>query len=402
MGSVKKLSKNREIKTERNCHLCGLSKSEPISQDTSYEWPISYMKSREFKKGDILFKKGDKASKIFYIKKGSIKLEEINKRIGEGAVIGEMGLFSPFKERTATAVCETDLFAYTMDRNELVKLCQKDCYRVFNLMQLSFKRFIENITRETEARERIKNELRIAREIQMSMLPRKFPPFPDRKEFDIFATIDPAKEVGGDFYDFFFIDQNKLCLLIGDVSGKGVPAALFMAISKTSLKTEALDGFSPEEILYRVNNILIPDNDACMFVTLFCLIINVDTGEVQFSNGGHNPPLVYRDGGDFEFLDMPKSCVIGVMENAKFEGRKLMLKPNDMIFLYTDGVTEAMNPQNQLFTETRLKQCLSSLKTKGIKDIISGTQKEIHSFVQDAPQSDDITILSLKYKGKEA
>ena len=232
------------------------------------------------------------------------------------------------------------------------------------------------------------------------MLPRIFPPFPERKEFDIFATMDPAKEVGGDFYDFFFIDNKKLCVIIGDVSGKGVPAALFMAISKTMLKTEALRGLPPREILTIVNDALCLDNQMCMFVTVVCLILDTETGEAQYSNGGHNPPLLCGQNGCFEFINVPKGFVVGAMEHLQCEGKNLLLKPSDTIFLYTDGVTEAMNPKKELFSENRLKESLEVVKEKDLKDIVSNMRQEIRKHAQEEPQSDDITMLLLRYNGK--
>jgi sigma-B regulation protein RsbU (phosphoserine phosphatase) len=231
------------------------------------------------------------------------------------------------------------------------------------------------------------------------MLPQVFPPFPDRKEFEIFATMDAAKEVGGDFYDFFFVDKHKLCMIIGDVSGKGVPAALFMAISKTLFKSEALRGLPPAEVLTVVNNLLCPDNQMCMFVTVFCLMLNTETGEIEFSNGGHNPPLLCSAKGCFQFLEIPKGFVVGAMENTSCISKTIILQPGDTIFLYTDGVTEAMNPQKQLFSEERLKEGLCRAQDKDIKDIVGSIRQDLRDYVQDEPQSDDITMLVLKYNG---
>lgn len=357
------------------------------------------MKKETHKKGEVLFKKGDAADKMFYIKKGSIRLAELNIVIAKDQVIGEMGIFSPFKERTASAVCEEDLEVYTMGRDEVIKFFGSDPQLAINLMQISIKRFMENLRRETEAKERIESELRIARDIQTSMLPQKFPPFPDRKEFEIFALMDPAKEVGGDFYDFFFVDHDRLCFVIGDVSGKGVPAALFMAITKTLLKTEALRGNSTEEVIKRVNDIICPDNPSCMFVTIFCIMLDLRTGVVQFANGGHNPPLVCGNGRCFEFINVPKGCVVGAMEGSKVGTGTLKLSPGDVIFLYTDGVTEAMDPQNRLFSEPRLKEALARLTDRNVTEIVKEMREEIRKYAQDAPQSDDITMLVLKYKG---
>jgi sigma-B regulation protein RsbU (phosphoserine phosphatase) len=272
--------------------------------------------------------------------------------------------------------------------------------RTFQDMVENLKLHMKELERTTAAKERIESELRVATEIQTSMLPRVFPPFPDRKEFDIFATMTPAREVGGDFYDFFFVDENKLCFVIGDVCGKGIPAALFMAISKTLLKTEALRGLSPEQILTRVNNILYPDNELSMFFTGLCVTLDTTSGEIIFSNGGHNPPLISTAEGKFQFIEMSKNLVVGVMPNAKFERQKLILKPNDIIFMYTDGVTEAENPDEQLFSSDRLKICLSNLQDKDPTYIINSIEAEIKAFTQEMPQSDDITMLAVQFYGK--
>jgi sigma-B regulation protein RsbU (phosphoserine phosphatase) len=276
----------------------------------------------------------------------------------------------------------------------------EDLANTFNTMTSNLKTYMENLRETTAAKERIESDLRIAGEIQASMLPRTFPPFPNRKEVDIFATIEPAKEVGGDFYDFFFVKENKLCFLIGDVSGKGVPAALFMAATKTLLKNEALRDISSGEILFQVNNTLCPDNDACMFATIACAILNTETGEVELSNAGHNPPLIYRGSRGFEFVDVPKGIAAGVMEDTGYDKIKLTLKPGDIIFLYTDGVTEAMNPEGELFSEERLRQCLSVLKPKDVENVINLVRAEITTFVREALQADDITMLALEFKGK--
>jgi sigma-B regulation protein RsbU (phosphoserine phosphatase) len=267
----------------------------------------------------------------------------------------------------------------------------------FNKMASDLSKYIEELQRITMEKQRIESELRIASEIQTSMLPRIFPPFPEIKEFSIFATMDPAREVGGDLYDFFMIGKNKLCFIIGDASGKGVPAALFMAISKMLLKNEALRDIPPNEVLCRVNNILCPENETNMFITVLCMMLDINTGELEFSNGGHNPPLVCNGNGGFSFVDLPKGCAVGVMEDSVFESKKTILKSNDVIFLYTDGVTEAMNPENNQFSNERLRDCLVSLKDKNIEDIIHGVRQEVSVFTQGNIQSDDITMLAVKY-----
>jgi serine phosphatase RsbU (regulator of sigma subunit) len=363
------------------------------------QWPIAFMSREHFKKGEYLFKIGDPAEKLFYIGGGVVRLPELNRCINAGQVIGEMGIFSPCKERTASAIAEEDLEVFTMGREEVRRFMSRDPGMAIDLIQLSIKRFIENLKVETEARERINSELRIAREIQTTMLPRTFPPFPGRKEFEIYAMMEPAKEVGGDLYDFFFVAPNRLCILVGDVSGKGVPAALFMAISKTLLKSEAMRGYTASEILSRVNNLLCPDNPSCMFVTVFCVILNTDTGEVECCSGGHNRPLLCTADGRVEYLEVPPGFVLGFQENFTFESKRLQLKRGEMIFLYTDGVTEAQNSGSEFFSDNRLKACVSSVRNRELPQIIAGVQQEIAVHTQDEPQFDDITMLALKYRG---
>ena len=371
-----------------------------LSLGVSPQWPIVSMHKECFTKGEYLFKAGDKADRLFYIHKGYIRLPEINKVVKAGQVIGEMGVFSPGRERTASAICEEDLEAYTMDREEVMEFFRSDPSLAIELLQVSNKRFIENIKAEAEAKERIQSELRIAHDIQASMLPRMFPPFPERKDFEIFATMDPAREVGGDFYDFFLVNKNKLCLVIGDVSGKGVPAALFMAISKALFKSEAVRGFPANEIISRVNNLLCQDNQMCMFVTVFVMLLNTETGEVEYCSGGHNPPLLCIRNGSVEYVQALKGMGVGVLENSKCISRKMTLKPGDLFFLYTDGITEAMNSQQQLFSDARLKSCVARLCDLDLPEIVAGVRQEIAAHVGEEAQSDDITMLALRYKGR--
>ncbi|HCJ66859.1 MAG TPA: hypothetical protein DHV62_05910 [Elusimicrobia bacterium] len=203
--------------------------------------------------------------------------------------------------------------------------------------------------------------------------------------------------MGGDFYDFFLITEKKLGFLIADVSGKGVPAALFMVITKTLIRNEAQKGDSPHEILSRVNKLLYPDNDTCMFVTTLFAILNADTGEVEFANAGHNPPLIYRKSQGFEFVKVDGGFVLGPMPTVKLTTSRIQLNRNDIMFLYTDGVTEAMNPEGKLFSENRLKQLLSQSKPDSLKGLIQYVRKEIANYAQTAPQSDDITLFALEY-----
>ena len=364
--------------------------------DFTFEKLIPYMTKEVYKKDIVLFNKDDKADKIFYIQKGQLKLVEINKVAGKGEIIGETGIFSPFHKRTLSAVCETDLEVFAIDQEKIVKVLYRSPNLLLGLLQLSIKRFSVNLKETITEKERIESELKIARSIQASMLPTKFP---ERKDIDIFAIMEPAREVGGDFYDFFFIDKNKICMIIGDVSGKGITAALFMVISKTLLKTESLRGLEPGEILYRVNNLLYPENEECMFVTVFCSILDIKTGELRYANAGHNPPLLYTASDGFEFMDVNKGFVLAGMNNVKFASEKIYLKHDDVIFLYTDGVTEAMNPDKKQFSNNRLLQTLLKIKEKNARICIEGVREDVRSFVKEEPQSDDITMIALKYNG---
>jgi len=277
----------------------------------------------------------------------------------------------------------------------------EDLAAAFNKMTADLKEYIRNLQETTTVKERIESELRVATEIQASMLPRLFPPFPNRKEFDLYATMVPAREVGGDFYDFFFISPTRLCIIIGDVCGKGIPAALFMAICKTLLRTEALHTSDPGEVLFNVNNTLYPDNEASMFFTGLCAMLDTDTGEITIANGGHNPPLLCPAGREFEYIQLPRGLVVGAMPDTKYESQTYKLKPHDTLVMYTDGVTEAMNRENQLYSEARLLSCLNTLRDKSVTDIIHGIKADLDIFVQGTPQSDDITMVVLEFNGPQ-
>ncbi|MEW6141664.1 MAG: SpoIIE family protein phosphatase [Chloroflexota bacterium] len=276
----------------------------------------------------------------------------------------------------------------------------EDLAKAFNKMTADLKVHIAELQKTTAARERIESELRVATEIQTSMLPRLFPPFPGRREFEIYATMQPAREVGGDFYDFFFVRHNKLCFTIGDVCGKGIAAALFMAITKTLLKTEGMSDIPPDEILTRTNNILVPENDASMFATVFCGILDTRTGELAYANAGHLPPLLSTDDGVFDFMKVPKGLAIGPMEGLTFQCQSLFLKPGDAIFLYTDGVTEAADPDNKLYSEARLRVTINRVKDSDTAGMIKTVHEDIVAFARGAEQADDITMLALRFKGQ--
>jgi len=267
----------------------------------------------------------------------------------------------------------------------------------FQYMQDSLKRYIEELTKTVAEKERIESELKIARKIQEGILPKRFPPFPEKEELDLYAVLEPAREVGGDFYDFFLIDENHLCMVIGDVSDKGVPAALFMSVTKTLIKAKATQGLEPENILTRVNEDLVLNNPSLMFVTLFLCILDINSGKLTYSNGGHNPPLILRRAGQIETLPLTGDMALGVMENIRYSSKEMILQPGDTIFLYTDGVTEAMNEKGDFFSETRLKELLLRFNGLTSQSLIEKVLESIKEFSKGCLQSDDITMLALKY-----
>ena len=271
--------------------------------------------------------------------------------------------------------------------------------QAFQRMETELETSIENLKNTTTVKERMESELNIGRKIQMSMIPLTFPPFPDRREFSIYATLQPAREVGGDFYDFFFIDENRFCLCIGDVSGKGVPAALFMAVTKTLIKSRATDDFSTASIITHVNDELSRDNEAYMFVTIFMGILDIKTGALVYTNAGHNPPYIIREDDSIERLDQKHGPVVGAMDGLAYKEDKTNLTRGDMLLLYTDGITEAMDPAKNLFSEKRLAELLSSQKHKSAEEVVQSTVIEVKRFEDGMDQADDITVLGAQYFG---
>ncbi|NJO91626.1 MAG: serine/threonine-protein phosphatase [Chloroflexia bacterium] len=231
------------------------------------------------------------------------------------------------------------------------------------------------------------------------MLPHVFPAFPSREEFDIFAVMEPAKEVAGDFYDFFFIDEDNFCIVISDVSGKGVPSALFMVIAKTLLQAEAQRGYAIKDVLFNVNNALSRNNETSMFATLFCGVINLKTGKLRMVNAGHNPPIMGNNKEGYKFIELNHNIALGVLDNFEFSAGETQLQPGDRILLYTDGITEAFNPEGEVFSEDRLMSTIISNGYANNMQLIQQIQQEIKNFTLDAEQSDDITILAITYNG---
>jgi len=270
----------------------------------------------------------------------------------------------------------------------------------FNAMTRQLTATIAQLQQTTAAKERMQTELDIGRSIQMSMVPLTFPAFPDRTDFDVHAALKPAFEVGGDFYDFFLTGDDTLCVCIADVSGKGVPAALFMAVTRTLVKTHAKLGASSDEILEKVNDDLAKDNDACMFVTLFLALLDLKTGVLRFTNAGHNPSYVKRKAtGAIERLDKLHGPVIAAMEEIPYGSGETTLAKGDTLFLYTDGVNEAMNAKQELFTEERLAGLLQNNTWTTSDGAVKVVLDDVWKFQGAADQSDDVTVVALRYLG---
>lgn len=261
-------------------------------------------------------------------------------------------------------------------------------------------KYIDNLSTAISEKQRMGTELRIASLIQQGSLPSVFPAFPDRKEFDLFASMEPAKEVGGDFYDFFLIDSDHLALVMADVSGKGVPAAVFMMATKILINERAHVGGTPAEILSVVNDRICEHNGAEMFVTVWLGILEISTGKLTFANAGHDDPAISVGGGNFDTVKSKHGLVIGAMGGLKYKDSEIVLGKGDKIFLYTDGVPEATNKNNELFTAQRMIDVLNTEKPSAPESVIKTVREKVREFTGDAPQFDDITMLCFEYKGK--
>lgn len=273
----------------------------------------------------------------------------------------------------------------------------------FNAMTTELQTYIKNLEQITAEKERIATELNVATNIQKNMLPCIFPPYPDRKDFDIYAVMYPAKEVGGDFYDFYLLDENHLVITIADVSDKGIPAAMFMVITKTILKNFAMSMTSPDDfsaVVQCANRQLCENNEEMMFVTVFMGMLDLKTGKFIYVNAGHTPPMIRhkrKDDSTFEYLPVEKNCVLGINEEAQFKQQEVYLKQGDELFLYTDGVTEAINKEKKLYSIERLYSNLNKINQKSsCQDILRDVKLSIDEFAQGMYQSDDITMLAIK------
>ena len=328
--------------------------------------------------------------------------ENLSDRILENKVFENVYLFDEKRETFFPEVMKYK------ENNDMTAVSEKmssiNVHNEIGTLADSFAEFAEEIDRHTNEiiklngeKQKIAAELSLATNIQSSMLPDKFP---DRKEFDIFASMDPAKEVGGDFYDFFLIDEDHLAVVIADVSGKGVPAALFMMSSMILINDHALMGGTPAEILERINNQICKTNKAHMFVTVWLGILEISTGKLTASSAGHEFPMINTN-GKFELLKDKHGMPVGAFKKTKYKDYELTLKKGDIIFLYTDGVAEATNADNQLFGTDRTLDALNKNPDAAPEELLKNVRAAVDEFVKDAPQFDDLTMLGFRYFGKE-
>lgn len=274
----------------------------------------------------------------------------------------------------------------------------------FDDLEITINKTIEEISMIWKSLEEhdqlisIQQDLHTAREMQLAILPKTFPPFPDRTEFSISASMIAAKEVGGDFFDFFMIDNQRLGFVIGDVSGKGVTAAIFMAVSRTLIRATGIKGVSTEECMNYVNRLLCSESASCMFVTVFYGILNTTNGEVEYVNGGHNPPYVLSN-NIVRKVEMTGGTILGCMDDFSYRSKKIQLSPGDLLFLFTDGVTEAFNTKEELYGDERLVTFLEAHNSTPIEEIVKKSNQSVSDFSAGVPQSDDITLLAIRYHG---
>lgn len=290
-------------------------------------------------------------------------------------------------------VARLDLLEQIRKKDEIGTLA-----RAIGRMETDIVQYVENLTAVTAEKERIGTELNVATQIQADMLPRIFPPFPERDEFDIYATMTPAREVGGDFYDFFLVDQDHLAVVIADVSGKGVPAALFMVIVKTLIKNHTQTGMAPDQVFETVNRQLCENNEAGMFVTAFLGVLETSTGRFTYVNAGHNPPLAALGGRPYDWLPSKRGFVLAGLEGVRYRQQEIVLCPGDSIFCYTDGVTEALDPADALYSEARLRAFFRGRDLEGrpLAEQLDLLRRDIAAFAAGAEQADDITMLLLR------
>ena len=358
--------------------------------------------------GEVLLEPGQDNHYLYLLKDGrlQVRLESADSDLGfpiePGECVGEMSIIDG-KPVSAFVVAEQPSEVVAIPNNVFWQDLAPVPGVARNLMQLLAERMRKRIDVTVRALEQqlrlehLERELDVAKDIQASMLPRQVPLFPDHPRADVYAVMKPAREVGGDFFDAFPLDENRICIAVGDVSGKGVPAALFMVRTLTELRTVLHRGDSLARAIARLNVSLCQNNDRCMFVSLFVGILDTSNGCLRYANCGHNPPLVGSGDAGYEFLDLADGIIAGVEEHAVYAEQELTLAPGARLVLYTDGVTEAQRKDKQFFTEKRLQSLLSDMEPQDAFGTVQNVQRAVEAFTGDAPQFDDITLLVLRY-----
>ncbi|MBI5570416.1 MAG: SpoIIE family protein phosphatase [Desulfomonile tiedjei] len=315
---------------------------------------------------------------------------------GGVALILGRSMARPFV-RLRDAVTQIGEGNFTVDVDEKGTLEVRDLARSFNRLGGELTQYVQDYCEAVASTERIECELSAAARIQMSLVPHTFPPFPGHGEFEIHALLVPARAVGGDFYDFFFMDEDHLCLVIGDVSGKGVPAAILMAVVKSLIGSAAIRATLPDGILGRVNGQLLQGNDSSMFVSVFCAVLNIRTGRLVYVNAGHNSPVALRNGQEVEEFGRPGGPVLGLFEDAVFRTDVCTLKPGDVLITFTDGLTEACDRDGSFFGYEGLKRCIAPRADQGVKELVEGILEDVVSFTRGEPGLDDIAIMAVRF-----
>ncbi|MCQ2521251.1 MAG: SpoIIE family protein phosphatase [Lachnospiraceae bacterium] len=358
---------------------------------------LEAMEEKTFQAGQNIVTVGaDSSDGMYIILSGntdvlSNKGERINV-LGAGDFIGELGLIND-DVRGATVRATTEVVCANISRDLFEEIASKNRKIYGSFMNMLYTKTTKLVTEQ----QRIKSELAIATTIQDGCLEHDFSEFNKLSNIELHAAMRPAKEVGGDFYDVFMIDRNHLCFLIADVSGKGVPAALFMTMAKTHIKNFASVGMPLSEVMFRANNALCYKNEQGMFVTAFVCVMDLDTGDVTYVNAGHNPPFVKRCGDFFGMMNIKANLVLGMMEEMKYKEEHLTLSKGDTIYMYTDGVTEALNPKQEFLGDDRLGEMLNAHSDEAgdTKTFVEKMFEEVDGFADGEQQADDITMLYL-------
>ena len=361
-------------------------------------------------KDELLLSSGQENHYLYLLISGQLQvyLDNVDSNfsfvVEPGECIGEMSIIEE-RRVSAYVIAEQD--------SRLIVLPEDVFWTKFVRLPIAMRNFLQvlsqrlrkqnQITRqalEQQIRyEHLQKELEAAGKIQANILPKKSPLFPKHPQVDVYASMTPAKEVGGDFFDAFALDNDHIYIAIGDVSGKGMPAALFMVRVITLLRMSISNEATFGSLLPTVNQMLCENNEDCMFVTLFVGVLDVKTGRLSYMNGGHNPPFISRHGGPFEFLEVPRALVLGISERAQYDVAELTLHPGDTLVLYTDGVTEAENSSREFFYTDRTAAVLQKVGHKDMTALVKALQDAVVEFSENMPQSDDITLLALRYQG---